>query len=93
MPHVNIWIRRGDYAKWQAIHDKPKFLHRAINSLEDSDVGEEQGEDDWYVEALKGYKHDYSWLDFRYNKEDDVIEVFHIGQQKWLNVDEVDLTN
>ncbi len=34
MPKVNIWIRRKDYEKWQAIKDKPMFISAAINGFQ-----------------------------------------------------------
>lgn len=27
MPHVNIWIRKEDWAVWQQLVDKPQWLH------------------------------------------------------------------
>jgi hypothetical protein len=31
MPKVTIWVRNEDYPKWQAIEDKPEWLHDHIN--------------------------------------------------------------
>lgn len=30
MPKVTIWIRKEDEAKWQAIADKPEWLHEHL---------------------------------------------------------------
>ena len=32
MPKVTIWIRKEDYDKWQAIADKPAWLHKHLNN-------------------------------------------------------------
>lgn len=32
MPKVTIWIRNEDYDKWDAIKDKPEWLHEHINT-------------------------------------------------------------
>lgn len=31
MPRVNIWIRKEDEQKWDAIADKPAWLHCVLN--------------------------------------------------------------
>lgn len=31
MPEVHIWVRKEDWAQWQAITDKPAWLHSKIN--------------------------------------------------------------
>lgn len=31
MPKVTIWIRDVDYPNWQAIADKPEWLHTVLN--------------------------------------------------------------
>lgn len=31
MPKVTIYIRNDDYPKWQAIADKPEWLHEHLN--------------------------------------------------------------
>jgi hypothetical protein len=33
MPRVTIWIREKDFATWQAIDDKPKWLHKHLNQI------------------------------------------------------------
>ena len=33
MPHRNIWIRKEDLAAWDAIEDKPAWLHRHLSLL------------------------------------------------------------
>jgi hypothetical protein len=30
MPHANIWIRVEDWDKWQALPDKPDWIHRNL---------------------------------------------------------------
>lgn len=30
MPHVNIWIRKEDFPIWEAIKNKPEFIHNSI---------------------------------------------------------------
>lgn len=37
MPKVTIWIRVKDLDKWQAIADKPEFIHNALNQPEFSE--------------------------------------------------------
>lgn len=32
MPHVNIWVRKDDEDLWNAIEDKPTFLHDALSN-------------------------------------------------------------
>jgi SPX domain protein involved in polyphosphate accumulation len=32
LPRVTIWIRQEDYDKWQAIENKPEWLHEHLNS-------------------------------------------------------------
>lgn len=34
MPHVNLWIRNIDWDKWNAIEDKPAWLHLALNGTD-----------------------------------------------------------
>ena len=34
MPHVNIWIRKDDFPRWESIKDKPLFLHNALEVRE-----------------------------------------------------------
>jgi hypothetical protein len=34
MPHIKIYIRKGDKDKWFGIPNKAEFLHKAINNLE-----------------------------------------------------------
>jgi len=34
MPRVDVWIRKNDFDKWEAIKDKPEFLHNALNVRE-----------------------------------------------------------
>lgn len=31
MPHANIWIRKEDVDKWQALEKKSEFIHNALN--------------------------------------------------------------
>lgn len=31
MPRVDIWIRKEDEAKWNAIKDRPEWLHHMLN--------------------------------------------------------------
>lgn len=31
MPRVNIYIRNEDWEAWEAIKDKPEFIHNSIN--------------------------------------------------------------
>lgn len=31
MPHVNIWIRKEDLDKWNAVGDKPGWIHSNLN--------------------------------------------------------------
>lgn len=31
MPRYNIWIREEDVTKWQAIQDRPQWLHEHLN--------------------------------------------------------------
>lgn len=33
MPHVNIWIRKEDWHIWDALDNKPEFLHEALNRV------------------------------------------------------------
>lgn len=33
MPKVTIWIRKEDEAKWQAIKDKPEWLHEHLSVI------------------------------------------------------------
>lgn len=35
MPSIPIYIRKEDWEKWEAIQDKPEFIHNALN---DSDI-------------------------------------------------------
>lgn len=30
MPRVDIWIRKDDMSAWEAIEDKPQFLHTVL---------------------------------------------------------------
>lgn len=32
MPSVHIWIKKDDWDKWQAIADKPEWLHEHLNA-------------------------------------------------------------
>lgn len=32
MPRVNIYIRNGDWEKWQAIKDKPEWIREGLNA-------------------------------------------------------------
>ncbi len=34
MPRVNIYIRKDDEAKWNAIKSKPEWMHQHINATE-----------------------------------------------------------
>jgi hypothetical protein len=31
MPHANVWIRKEDWEKWQALDSKSEFIHFALN--------------------------------------------------------------
>lgn len=33
MPHANVWIRKGDMDKWDAIDNKSEFIHNALNGV------------------------------------------------------------
>lgn len=30
MPHANIWVRRADWEKWEAIEKKSEFISNAL---------------------------------------------------------------
>lgn len=30
MPHINLYVKNDDWAAYEAIKDKPKWLHKAI---------------------------------------------------------------
>lgn len=34
MPRVDIWIRKEDLDKWNAITNRPSFIHNALNASE-----------------------------------------------------------
>lgn len=81
------------------IKRRPVFEPGKVYNLDTGEIlhegkeAEKQEEEPWYTETLFGWRKDYPAYKFRFNDAKDIIEVFHIGQQKWLNVDEVDLTN
>lgn len=58
MPRVNIYIRNEDEAKWQAIADKPEWLHEHLNLLRGMDVTNEVA-----------YKPEPKWLTAQKAKE------------------------
>ncbi len=33
MPKVTVWIKKADQAKWDAIKDRPAWLHEKLNPL------------------------------------------------------------
>ncbi len=47
MPRVNVWIRKEDWPSWEAIVDKPSFIHSAIqgDTLKDIFEGKPIGND------------------------------------------------
>lgn len=58
MPKVTIWIRNEDYDKWEAIADKPEWVHRAINTknmLDNINLDElpKRSESSWRIEGKK----------------------------------------
>ncbi len=30
MPHVNLWVRKSDLKKWEAIINKPDWVHEVL---------------------------------------------------------------
>ena len=41
MPHVNIWIRKKDWAAWESLEDKPTFLHEALQNVSIKTIAEQ----------------------------------------------------
>lgn len=36
MPHANIWIRRRNWAKWEAMEDKSEWLNTLLENADDT---------------------------------------------------------
>lgn len=36
MPHINLYVRDSDFKAYEAIEDKPDWLHRAIQNVANS---------------------------------------------------------
>lgn len=43
MPHVNIWVRKNDWDKWQLVDNKSQLVSQAINRSEITPVVRKSG--------------------------------------------------